>query len=135
MKQHINIVFNYSKVELSEAMISVLNRGLNFCILPMKIDITEALVDWKRFERSMIWREFWHGREDIQTETKIFKTKKNNLARNHKTPDDLKVYLEAGKWDMINSNNRTKTKCNLPAEELKALKELIQLQKDRKDSD
>ena len=62
MKQHINIVFNYSKVELSAPMISVLNRGLNFCILPIKIDITELLVDWKRFERSMIWREFWHDR-------------------------------------------------------------------------
>ena len=62
-KQNISIVFNYSTIVLTEAMVSVLNRGLNFCILPMKLDITQVLVDWKRFERSMIWTEFWYGRD------------------------------------------------------------------------
>ena len=44
-------------------MINVLNRGLTFCILPIKIDITKNLVDWKRFELSMILTEFWYGKE------------------------------------------------------------------------
>ena len=39
-KQRINIVFNYSKIQLTTAMTNVLNRGLNFCILPMKLDLT-----------------------------------------------------------------------------------------------
>ena len=35
-KQSITVVFNYSKVNLSEAMEEVLNLGLNFAILPKK---------------------------------------------------------------------------------------------------
>ena len=130
-KQKLNIVFNYSKIELTVHMTNVLNRGLNFCILPMKLDITQVLVDWKRFERTMIWTEFWHGSEDCINKERIFQIKKNNLPKNHKTPDDLKVYLEAAKWELIDNKNRTKTECNLPSEEVKAIKELIQLQKDR----
>ena len=130
-KQKLNIVFNYSKIELTVHMTNVLNKGLNFCILPMKLDITQVLVDLKRFERTMIYTEFWHGREDSINKERIFKTKKNNLPKNHETPDDLKVYLEAAKWELIDNKKRIKTECNLPSEEVKAIKELIQLQKDR----
>ena len=70
----------------------------------MKLDITQVLVDWKRFERSMIWMEFWHGKETVKGKPKIFKTKKNNLLRNHKTPEDLKTYLEAAKWEVTDIN-------------------------------
>ena len=42
-------------------MEKVLNRGLNFLILPKKLDITQVLVDWNKFERTMIWTEWWHG--------------------------------------------------------------------------
>ena len=131
-KQKISIVFNYSRIVLTDAMVSVLNRGLNFCILPMKLDITQVLVDWKQFERSMIWTEFWYGKEKVETKTKVFKNKKNNLPKNHRTPEELKVYLEAAKWDIISRDNRNKAECNLPPEEMKALKELVQLQKDCK---
>ena len=44
-------------------MEKVLNRGLNFCVLPLKLDLTPVLVDFKRFEHTMIWHEFWYGRE------------------------------------------------------------------------
>ena len=47
-------------------METLLNRGLNFAVLPNKLDITQVLVDWKRFERTMIWREWWFGREAVQ---------------------------------------------------------------------
>ena len=49
-------------------MINVLNRGLNFCILPIKINKTPMLVDWKRFERTMIWTKFWYGKETMDKE-------------------------------------------------------------------
>ena len=62
-KQAIITIFNYSSIELSEAMTKLLNRDLNFAILPLKLDLTQVLVDFKMFERSVIWHEFWHGRE------------------------------------------------------------------------
>ena len=131
-KQTLNIVFNYSEIILSSAMSAVLNRGLNFCILPNQIDITQVLVDWKRFERTMIWIEFWYNRDCEEREEPVFKQKRNNLPQNYKSPDDLKTYLEAATWVLIDNKNRNKVKCNIPAEELKAIKELIQLQQDRK---
>jgi len=86
-KQHINVVFNYSSIKLTQTMEKVLNRGLNFAILPFKLDLTQVLTDFKRFERTMIWKEFWFGREtDEQAKKPIFKSKKNNLPRNYKTP-------------------------------------------------
>ena len=62
-KQLINIVFNYSSTTLSKLMLKLLNRGLNFAILPLNLDITQVIVNFKRFERSFIWKEFWFERE------------------------------------------------------------------------
>ena len=69
-KQKIDVVFNYSNVDLCEDMINLLNCGLNFAILPLNLDLTQVLVDFKRFERSMIWKEFWFGREDLDEKKK-----------------------------------------------------------------
>ena len=114
-------------------MENVLNRGLNFAILPQSIDITQILVDFKRYERSVIWMEYWYGR-DQENEPKqpIFKKQKYNLPKNHKVPDDLKTFLEGAKSDLLDPQNRTKVNCNLPLGEIRALKDLIQLQKERK---
>ena len=114
-------------------MLKVLNRGLNFSILPLKLDITQVLVDFRRFERTMIWKEFWKGREEEQKcEPKIFKSRKTNLPKKHKTPNGLKTYLRAVKSDIMDPHNRQQAKCNLPEEEMKALIELVKLQKERK---
>ena len=60
-------------------MENLLNRGFNFSILPLKLDLTQVLVDFKRFERSVIWHEFFHGYEsDIDFKERIFKSDKNN---------------------------------------------------------
>ena len=64
MKQ--SVIFNYSSITLTEEMDKLINRGLNFTILPFKLDITEVLVDFKRFARSTIWHKFWYGKEDNQ---------------------------------------------------------------------
>lgn len=44
-------------------MKSLLNRALNFAILPLKLDITEVLVDFNRFSQAAIWHEYWYGRD------------------------------------------------------------------------
>ena len=64
-------------------MKNLLNRALNFAVLPLKLDITEVLVDFNRFSRAVIWQEYWYGREkDPNFPKNIFKSKKNNLPKN-----------------------------------------------------
>ena len=58
-------------------MKKLLNRALNFAVLPIKLDLTEVLVDFNRFSRAAIWQEYWHGKEKDDSYTKsIFRTKK-----------------------------------------------------------
>ena len=78
--QHVapkDIVFNYSDMELTEDMRSLLNLGLNYSILPLKLDITQVLADFRKFERSAIWQEYWNGHEnDPDYKPPIFKSQK-----------------------------------------------------------
>ena len=61
-----SIMFKYSKKVLTVDMINGLNCSLNFCILPIKIDITKN-----------IWSEICQGKETTEEEKNIFKTMKN----------------------------------------------------------
>ena len=113
-------------------MKSLLNRALNFSVLPLKLDITQVLVDFNRFERSAKWQEFWYGKEEEKDVSKpIFKTRKTNLPKNHETPTGLKTMLSSIRSELMDPQNRNKESCNLPQEEVLALKELIRLQKER----
>jgi hypothetical protein len=75
--QNISVVFIYSKTKLTKAMENLLNRGFNFAILPLKLDLTQVLVDFKRFERSVIWHEYFYGLK----KTKIQKQEYLKVAR------------------------------------------------------
>ena len=113
-------------------MENLLNRGFNFSILPLKLDLTQVLVDFKRFERSVIWHEYFYGSEsNSDFKVKIFKSNKSNLPKNYKIPDGLKTYLGSIKSEIMDHRNRNNVKCNLPHEEIQAMKELIKLQKDK----
>ena len=110
----------------------LLNRALNFAILPLKLDITEVLVDYNRFARVAIWQEYWHGREIEDEYVKpIFKQQKYNLPKKHSTPKGLKTFLESIKSEIMDHRNRNEVKCNLPEDEILALKELVRLQRER----
>ena len=86
-----SLVFNYSKVTLSEPMKRLLNRGFNFSILPNKMDLTQVLTDYKKFERTIVWHEFWHGKNtEIDYEKPIFQVVKTNMPKNHTVPEGLK---------------------------------------------
>ena len=64
-------------------MEKVLNRGLTFLILTLKLDITQILTDFRRFERTMVWVEFWHGREQNEIyKPPIFKQKSTIFREN-----------------------------------------------------
>ena len=81
----------------------------------------------------MIWKEFWMNRTQEQTyKPPIFKSRKTNFPKNHKSPNGLKTYLGAVKSEIMDPHNRVKVKCNLPEDEIEALMELVKLQKERK---
>ena len=111
----------------------LINRGLNYSILPDKLDITQTLVEFRKFERSAVWHEFHHGRED-NTDFKdhIFKEEKTNMPSKYSVPEGLKIFLSAIKSEIQDPRNRNNIPSNLPNDEQQALKDLIQLQKDRK---
>ena len=113
-------------------MQKLLNRGLNFCVLPKKLDLTQVLVDFKRFERSALWREFWFQSEQVTAEPQIFKTKKNNLPKNHTTPEGLKIFLNSVRSEILDPKNRNEAQSNLPPVEMEALLTLIKWQRERK---
>ena len=131
-KQPISVVFNISSLILTKAMNKLLNRGLNIVVLPNKLDINQVLVDWKWFERTMIWKEWWFGREgDINMKEPIFKVKKNNMQKNYSMPHGLKTHTNAVRSEIVDPKNRIKVISNLTVEEQDALKELTKLQKNK----
>ena len=113
-------------------MQSLLNRALNFSLLPLKLGLTKVLVDFNRFARAAIWAEYWFKRETEETYSPpIFKSKKNNLPKNHLTPSGLKTMPNSIRSEIMDPKNCNQEKCNIPQEEVLALKELIKLQKQR----
>ena len=90
-KQQLTAVFNYSDINLSNDMNDLLNLGLKFAILPIKLDITQVLVDFKTYERSLVWQEFFHS-DEKQKEyiPPIFKTKNLTFLRTTTHPKALK---------------------------------------------
>ena len=82
--------------------------------------MTQVHVDLRRFERTLIWQEFWFGREEQgNIEESIFKEQKTNMPKNHSVPEGLKMFLNAIKSDLCDPRNRNKEECNLPQYELK----------------
>ena len=113
-------------------MKKLLNRALNFAILPLKLDITEVLVDFNRYARAIIWHEYWHGKdEDTEYIKPVFKHKKNNLPKNYTSPSGLKTFLNSIKSEIMDPRNRNEEKCSLPQEEIIALKHLVKLQREQ----
>ena len=81
-QQRINVVINESDTTLTESMEKVLSRGLKFAILPLQLDITQVLTEFKYFERTLVWKEFWFGKYADETYTEpIFKQQKKQLSK------------------------------------------------------
>ena len=116
-------------------MVKLFNCGLNFIVLPYKLDITQTLVEFDRFERSIKWNEYWFGQENLEEKEKpLYKTQKNNLPKNYTVPQGLKTFLSAIKSEIIVSKKRNSVPCNIPPDEIVALKELMRLHTERKNN-
>ena len=53
------------------------------------------------------------------------------MPKNYSVPEDLKIFLKSIKSELQDPRNRNRETCNLPLDELNALKDIIQLQKER----
>ena len=77
-------MYNYSELELTGSMISLLNRGLNFCVTPDEVNVTELLAGVRKFERKMKWKEKWADGEENEEayeewKNRLFKKEKFNM--------------------------------------------------------
>ena len=133
-KQKINVIFNYSGINISDGAISALNRGLNFSVLPQKLNLTQVLADLSKFERTMVWIEFFHDKDDDDDYSgpPLFKEQKTNMPKDHNTPQGLKTFINSVRSELLDPKSRNRQRPNLPPEELNGLKEIIQLQKEKK---
>ena len=59
----ITAVYNYSTLTLTDSMQKGINRGLNFCVTPINLNITEMLVNFRKFERKLKWKEFFSDQD------------------------------------------------------------------------
>jgi hypothetical protein len=124
----ISAVYNYSNLVLTEDMKNVLSKGLNFCVTPEQINLTELLVDFRKFERSMKWKE--HFKDEIEEEewkTEIFPKEKTNLPP--KNSKHLETFLTGIKSE-LRGTTLNKSTSNIPKSEVEALSTLVKMQKD-----
>lgn len=118
---------------LTEGMVKVLHRGLKFAVLPVKLDITQILTDFRRFERTAVWKEFWFGnKNDESYEPPIFRKKKHNFPQETQNTKGASGFLAAVQSDLMDPKNRNKIHCNITDEEKTALKTLINCRKEDK---
>jgi peptide-methionine (R)-S-oxide reductase len=116
-------------------MLNLLNKGLNFSVKPLYVNLADILTDFKKFERTVRWKEFFHEKETVYSPP-IFKKEKTNLPTNHQPPRNLKVFLntvesniqDKSKWNKPLLNPK---RMNIPTEEYAALQELIKLQREK----
>ena len=101
---------------------------------PDKVDFTKLLVELKYFERSLLWKDYWSNQppQEEQYKPGIFKKKKNNFPKDHHPPEALKSFISATKSELEDPENRNKNiQPNITPDEALALKELINLQRNR----
>jgi hypothetical protein len=93
-------------------MEKVLNCGLNFCVTPLSLNITELLVDYRKYEHKIKWAEFFGNiKEDNKLDIdefkpEIFPKEKSNLPPN--TSAAIKTFLSGVKSELTGTTyNKT----------------------------
>ena len=94
------LVINYSDIELSKDMKSLLNRGLNFAVIPKKVNTTDVHAGFEKLSRSMKWKESKYKDDDKNTNPSEFMSYKKEPWRKSNTnlpltaaPADLSTML------------------------------------------
>ena len=131
MRKISSLVFNLSDFPISKNMENLLNHGLSFVPIPDKLNITQVKTDLNKYERSMLWQEFWFenepeqsNEEDTEYTKNVFKSNRMNFPKTG-TSNQLKMYLHFVHSDIVGSckkRHETRMKYNLLPEEFTAIK-------------
>jgi hypothetical protein len=78
-RKQINVIYNYSNIQLDEPTIKLLNRGLNFSIKGPAPTISEIKTDCKMFNRRCLWKEHMHEVVNEEYQPPLFKQEKTNI--------------------------------------------------------
>ena len=116
---------NLSTVDLSEAEVKLLSKGLSFCPTPQKIDWIELKADVEDFSPRLRLKEYFHGRESSNyvSDPNPFK-KKNSWTPNKDRDLGLELFIQLLKSDILNTKP-SKIADNLSKHEREALQKLI----------
>ena len=129
LKQKINLVNNLSDLELTEAMKSLLNHGLNFCPNPEKVNLTQISADCFHLERNMAWKYVFppgsNNSDPEYVKTPFDNTRKVNLPDYF--PPEISTFTESVRSELIGAQHN-KIYPNLTKPEKEALEELKHLQ-------
>ena len=128
-------VINLSTVNLTDADVSQLSRGLNFCPTPQKIDWNEINADLAEFKRRLRLKHYFHektGTEDDSTDNSTHSdtdqmTKRYKKTINWTPPRNLDPSLDSyidNVEDNIKNIQPTRISDNLTKDERTALKTL-----------
>ena len=120
-----NYVVNLSSVDLSEAEIKLLSKGLSFCPTPRKVDWIELRADAEDFSCRLRLKEYFHGCESSQyiSDPNPFK-KKSTWTPNKDRDLGLELFVQLLKNDILNSKP-SKIAENISKSEREALQTLI----------
>jgi hypothetical protein len=129
--KQITAFYNYSDLVLTNSMSKILNRGLNFYVTPPNLNVTEMLVDYRKFERKMKWKEFFSDKDkendDQEKIPEVFPKEKSNLPPKGGSP--LNNFLIGVKSELTGTQ-LNKVRPNIPKDETEALNSLKKLQKE-----
>ena len=98
------MVFNFSDHPLSEDMISFLNRGLNFAVMPDKLNISQVLCR-KQFFRQNSGFQLIEWNDGTDDKSPMFKKEKTNIPRKHPAPAELKTFLNGARSEISDPEN------------------------------
>ena len=107
-KEKVSVIFNYSGIKLSDGAEKLLNRGLNFSILPDQLNFTKVLVDVAELQRKMEWKEYFHDKEEQKYDPPLFKKKKYTFPPiTHPRPKELSTFINAIRSELSDEKNCT----------------------------
>jgi hypothetical protein len=102
-----------------------------FCVTPDSLNVTELLVDYRKFEQKMQWKQFFHDKEDDDNQyiPPIFPQEKSNLPTKGGTP--LNNFL-IGVISELTGTKLNKSRSNLSESKSKALETLLTFKENKK---
>ena len=136
-KMQAQIVTNYSDKVLTNEMKSFCQLGLNFAMVPKKVNTTAIQAGFEKMSRTMKWTEYFYDQKDTnfqQDPSSSFKALpwkpvRTNLPDSAPSPD-LKTFVN-GSLACVLGSDLNKTHTNISPGQARARDQLIQWQKDR----